>query len=499
MNEENNQEPDWEAEIANARAEEVPTLAESIAEVVVEDNQGFDEVIVPEELLNVTAQIEPPKKLVDIPNLSDLIAFTTISSDELQKLINENFNMSEEELAEKLNDKSEYITKLARVFYDYTNQQKLEQRMLSKLKDKLKYSDDIVPDKITSGQLFDKSKSLVGEEAKINMIAATQGLKKIYLPHSGFHIIIRKFETTELREILRYIDEEEKEIGKILGAHFYTVDDIFFKQKVCEILPMLVIDSNLKNWNKKDNLIKAISINDFDCIIHGICSLMYRNGIKHEMICPDIECKYVESVKLDLSKTKLIEYDRLSEKAISILLDASEFNIVRYKQYNEELKLFKTVQVKDKVVLSLKVPSIFTYLKFGLEFVAKMIKFLYSDNKPVAEEILEYRVINFYKMFLPWIEKVTFYKEDDTVNFETRDPEAISHLLESDVWESNENINEFTNFFSDSVLVHYGFLGQTCPSCGKVPNPTTNGFIPLDIRSFFFNLAIYQIRKKLNL
>lgn len=499
MSDINNQEPDWEAEIANARAEEVPTLAESIAEVVVEDNQGFDEVIIPEELLNTSIKTEVPKKEENIPDLSDLLAFTSIPADELQKLINENFNMPEEELAEKLNDKNDYITKMAKVFYDYTNQQKLEQRLLSKLKDKLKYSDEIIPDKITSGQSFDKSKVLSGEEAKINIIAATQGLKKIYLPHSGFHIIVRKFETTELREILRYIDEEEKEIGKILGAHFYTVDDIFFKQKVCEILPMIVVDSNLKNWNKKDNLIKAISINDFDCIIHGICSLMYRNGIKHEMICPNLNCKYVEQVKLDLTKVKLVEYDRLSEKAIQILLDTSEFNVIKYKQYNEEIKLFKSVQVKDKVIISLKVPSIFTYLKFGLEFVAKMIKFLYSDNKPTAEEILEYRVINFYKMFLPWIEKVTFYKEDDTINFETRDPEAISHLLESDVWENNENINEFTDFFSDSVIVHYGFLGQNCPSCGNVPNPTSNGFIPLDIRSFFFNLAIYQIRKKLNL
>ena len=224
---------------------------------------------------------------------------------------------------------------------------------------------------------------------------------------------------------------------------------------------------------------------------------MFRNGIKHEIVCPNIECKYVEKIELDLNKTKLIDISKIPQEALQILLSVNTFDVKTYKAYQKYLNLFREVQVKDNIIMYLKVPSISTYLKFGAEFIAKMIKSLYTNNKPSGEEILEYRVINFYKMFLAWVDKVVFYKEDGTIDFETRDPEAILKLLEKDVWEDSENIVQFTSFFNDTVITHYGFLGQVCPSCGKEPNPQTNGFIPLDIRSFFFNLSVYQIRKDL--
>ena len=496
-NENNNNitEDSWEQEIAKAREEVNEPISIEQIEQPIDESLAFDEVDIP-----VVEAIEEKKVIKkEIPDVSDFISSTTISGIDLQNLLNTDLNLSNEELTEKLKDSNEHITKLARIFYEYTNQQKLEQRNLEKKKDVLKLSEEVIPDKISTGATFDNNKVLSGEEAKVNIMARIHGIKKIYLVHSGFYIVIRKPDTSELREILRYIDEEEKEIGKILGAHFYTVDDLFFKQKVCEILDHLVVDSNLKNWREKGTLIKAISINDFDIIIHGIVSLMFRNGVKHEIVCPDIECKYVEKIELDLNKTKLIDIEKISQEALSILLSMNNFDVKTYKTYQKYLNLNREVKIKDNIFMYLKVPSISTYLKFGNDFIAKMIKSLYSNNKPSGEEILEYRVINFYKMFLPWIDKVVFYKEDGSIDFETRDPEAILKLLDKDVWEDSENITEFTSFFNDTVLVHYGFLGQRCPSCNKEPNPQTNGFIPLDIRSFFFNLSVYQIRKDLSI
>lgn len=515
MSTENNNEDNeatWEDDIAKAREElkelddsefysapeyrEPVEEAEEVKEVVPE---GFDELDIDDETLDkVFSEEEPKPKEDNIPNLSQFLSHTTDDVNDLSKFLDEKVDIPSDTLSAILDDEKEHLTKLARIVVNYSKRAEFENRQLNNPEKVLKSIDEVIPDKTSSGTKLEPNKTVVlsGNDAMINIAAKIHGLRKTHLIHSGFHIVTKKLSSSEIREILRYIDDEGNEIGKVLGMHYYTVDDVVFVQKFSEILKFIVVDSNLKDWQRGTTLIECISYLDFDVIIASVCAQLYRQGVKHEMVCPEMECKYSEIINLDINKIKLIDTNRLTEKATEILLSGKPFDKIKCKAYQKEIKAYKEVEVLPNVTFTLRVPSITTFVRYGIEYIAKLIQALYSDNKtPEQKDIARYRIVNYYKMFLPWIEKVSVYVPETQSTMVVRDRQGFEQLLEKDVWANNKNLKEFISFFSEAKLVHYGFLGQQCPSCNKVPNPKTNGFIPLDIRSFFFNLLVYQNQK----
>lgn len=463
--------------------------------------EGFDELDVDDDVLAKVFEEENEeiKNIVDnVPDLSEFLTHTIDDVNILSKTLDEKVDMPSDTLSAILDDEKEHLTKLAKIVVNYTKRDELENRQIAKCLNSLKHLDEVLPDKITSGTKLEPNKTTVfsGQDAMINIAAKIHGLRKTHLIHSGFHIVTKKLSSSEIREILRYIDDEGNEIGKVLGMHYYTVDDVVFVQKFSEILKFIVVDSNLKDWQRGTTLVECISYLDFDVIIASICSQLYRQGVKHEMVCPEIDCKYSEVINLDINKIKLIDTSRLTEKATQILLSGKPFDKIKCKAYQKEIKAYKEVEVLPNVTFTLRVPSITTFVRYGIEYIAKLIQALYSDNKtPEQKDIARYRIVNYYKMFLPWIEKVSIFVPETQSTMVVRDRAGFEQLLEKDVWANNKNLKEFVSFFSEAKMVHYGFLGQQCPSCNKVPNPKTNGFVPLDIRSFFFNLLTYQNRK----
>lgn len=497
---------EFEKEIEDARAQFIEEEKQEEEKAPEEENiESFDSIKVSDEEIEKAflevEEKEEDKKIQDIPNISEYLSFTTGDVSDIGIELNKRYNKTEDNLDEILADQTNKVTKLAKIVYHNSNQSAFQARLLESQKESLKDINEIAPDRITRGKSFDerKDKKITGEEARINAIARLQGIKKIKLFNSGFHLIVRRLPSHELREVLKYIDEESKEIGMILGGHYYTVEDVLFKQKFMELLPFFVVDSNLKDWNQKDKLIKSINFLDFDTIIHGVTSLRFREGIKHQMVCPNFDCDYSEDIKLDLNKTKLIDTSKITEKGLKLLLDDSSFNHIKYQAYQKEINAFRVVEVNSETKIHLRTPTIYTYLLHSMNYVSKMIKALYSDNRtPSVQDLFEFRTINYYKQFIPWIEKVSFYDEAGTFLYETDELSVIEACLEKDMWENNKNLQEFISFFRDVVITHFGFLGEVCPVCEQLPNPKTNGFVPLDIKSFFFNLSVYQLEKDLS-
>lgn len=507
----------WEERIAEAREEEekINTEVEEPKEDVEERediepkeelqlSEGFDNMDIDDELLAKAFEEEKEevKEEDNVPDLSAYLFHTTENINDLQKTLDEKIDLPADTLSDILDDEKEHLTKLAKIIVNYTKRAELERRHILAGIETIQLVADAIPDKTSQGKKFDKNKTVVlsGEEAIMNVAARVDGLRKVFLIHSGFYIVLKKLASSEIREILRYIDSEGNELGRILGMHYYTVDDIIVVQKFSEILKMITVDSNLKDWRKGNNLIDCISYLDFDVIIASVCAQLYRNGVKHEMVCPKIECKYQEPITLDITKTKLIDTSKLPEEALHILLAGKPFDKVKCKAYQKVIGAYREVEVRPNMTFTLKVPSISTFISYGSLYIAKLVAALYSDNRtPEQQDIARYRIINYYKMFLPWIEKLTIKDPEDESTIVVRDYKGYEQLLEKDVWANNKNIKNFMSFFSDAKIVHFGFLGQECPVCHCVPDPNTNGFLPLDIRSFFFNLLVYQNQKDIML
>ena len=504
---------DWEREIEEARHEaekEIPVeepVKIDIPVFVPEPNEsGFDEVgAIDLSKLNVP---EPNPDEYD-KDVADLSAKIFMTSGDLKKL-SEALNAIEvtPESAEHIldHDKSNLL-QLTIAVAQSTPRVRYQRDQLKKVATNLIPAEEItdgsgtsLANKRTRGATFDKIKTVTGQAAVINTMARLNPFEKVYLPHSGFHIILRNLEAIEIKNILDSVDQQQREIGRSLGSYYYLLDDLFFIQKTVEILKASVIDSNLEDWQEPNRLIQAINITDHDTILGGYCSAMYKKGVKYKFLCPELSCNYSETKLTDFNKFKMVDYTRLPKEALEILFSPDEFTRERYLKYQNLIGAKRVIDVDETKRLHLKVPSIFTFLKFGSVILSAIIEQIYSQSKHTPEaQLKDLRNIYYWKNFISWVEKLVFIKETpdedgNNIDFETTEPDAIDKVLESNIWENNPNRQKLLDFFSEAKLVHFAYLGDTCPICKKTPDPDTNGLIPIDVSDFFFNLCLYRLR-----
>ena len=185
---------------------------------------------------------------------------------------------------------------------------------------------------------------------------------------------------------------------------------------------------------------------------------MYPDGFTMEMYCPNEKCKHSEKLKISTDLMKLVNKSKLTEKNWKILLSPAEFGLKEFKEYNSELGLDSIIELTNETHIHTKVPTIFSFVRFGKKFLGDMVAALHRENTTISdEEILTYKHINFYRMFLPWIEKVAFYKNGD-FDYDTKTPEAIIKVLEADIWERYpKKTREFIKYFDDCRIVRYAF------------------------------------------
>jgi hypothetical protein len=461
-----------------------------------EDSLGFDEMESEEEDEDVE---RAPKLFNDASEY--LKSFCGDPTEVLRSM--SKINLTKEQIQSIMEDQNHHYHRLLSIVNNYyTKRSYYELRSLKKLfKDQVELSTGEdqaeIKDSVTHGP-GNIGKSLEGDEAVITTIARLEGVRKVKLINSGFFIKLRKPSNDELRNIMTYVDTERKEMGKLLGGYYYTVDDVLFVEALMEMLPHLVVGSNLKKWRHGHNLAKAIKYTDLDTIVGGLIALLHPDGFYMEMYCPDEQCKHSEKIKVSVDLMRIINKSKLTDVNWKILLSPAEFGLKEYKEYNEALGLDGKIELTPNLHIHTKVPTIFSFVRFGKKFIADMTSALHRNDagegsSSTDDEILTYKHINFYRMFLPWIEKISFYKDGD-YDYDTKTPEAIIKVLEADIWEQHpKKTKEFIEYFDNCRLVRHAYVGEKCPSCGKEPLPATNNRVPFDVTDFFFNLSYLRL------
>ena len=498
---------DDEQMIANARQkaaeqpEEQPQVAPpermiskpEVAQKEEDTEIGADEMD-RESILKEEEPVDPDDKVPDLSNMFILIPAVP----EALEVIFKNADMSPNNLLkeESVNGK---LFRLAKGYAGMTQAQRLAQSMLE---DKnLEYLKDRAPIQHSSGNKFEHHTAIDDpQEAILQLSARLSQIKRMRLVNSGYYIAFKKLKVSEIKIILDQIDDAGKQLARVLGGHFYAMSDYFYVQQIGLLLKHVVGGSNLNKWNHGNNLIKHMSIHDFNDVLCVLGSHLFTDGVKYVIECPQENCSYSEKLKLDIEETRLVEWSRLPEKAIKRLFSDDTFTTKDYLQYQEAIGAYDTVNVTSDITMHIKVPTIFTFLKHGEDLVGRMIKALYADERvPTDDEILEWRVLNYHKNFLGWIEKVVCHpiSEDDKGCTIVR-KEAIEDLLEPNIWEQHEERTKFLDFFKKSQLVHHGVLGKQCPLCKAVPDPKLNGFMALDMHSFFYNLSAFHMLRSLS-
>ncbi len=469
----------WEQKIAEARAAEQPTP------VPAQSTVG-----------NITPQKPDTEKRSDV---SRYITAYTGTQEDVNERIKEIPLPSKEAIAAEMQDPSTYLSKLgASLVNGIVTQQ---QEFLKSCLDSFKKSMGTIVQETMQGLVDSRSHGkmtyggveLSGEEARLAIVSRSKGVRKLYLYNSGFFVVMRPLPIGELNEIYNTVDSERKEYGRIYGEHFYMLSDLFIKQKVCEIFKRVVVDSNLKNWNVGDTLLSATSLHDYDTILWGMCSLMFRDGIDIGIACTNPECKFKDEIKIDLDKLRVTNFKAMNEAAISFMRVSSHVTLQQVHDYQTNiLRLSREVEFEGNVV-SLCVPNLLVYLDSSNALIEKMFALIRGEvnkqhtyDNPMFNSVV---LINFYKMLAPWISKISYYNENKELSFFVSKAEAIQEHLEVDRLENSDLFDKIITFMKETKLSIFASVDLKCPDCGRVPENNTDNFVPFDMEELFFVLS----------
>lgn len=388
---------------------------------------------------------------------------------------------------------NDFYVKLIRLFDQLGIATDLYRDNLTRLKQKgveLKHNN---PDNISDELIRGTEKSsgeLSGADAKIAVLARAKGLRKVHLFNSGFWVLIRPPELAELSQWFNQISTEAKDFGKIVGGHFFMFSDVFLKQKFMEILPYLIVDSNLKGFRSM-NLSKMISIQDYDVLVWAVCTLVYKTGVTINLQCTNEKCAYeAANVTLDLEKMRFNNLSIVPQEAVGylskLLAGKEQVNTTMLKQYHKLLKLSQTF-VLDDVSYKVRVPSIDTFVSTGTKFIEMVLGAIKGTDNQIDRSLDEEVRLNLAKAYAPWVYRI------ETPQFSTSDTDAIIAQMEIDVRKDNRLSTFISSYQFDTRISYFCYSMLECPKCHKTPSKDLHDYYPLDPTSLFFFLCSRQL------
>ena len=453
-------------------------------------------------LNNVSKPIETKKQKISIPYGGDYVV-ESLSSPEDTNTIASNLYDKEENKDSLSTDRAEFYNKVV-AYLDRTNtirddQFNLLKKYLEDSSTKLERGVKALADAVDTGpKMGAEPRILKGEDARLTFIAKLAGLRRIMLFNSGFHIVIRPMNLAEISSFFTTVDIEYKEYGRLLGGHFYLMVDYFLKQKISEILPSIVVSSNLVGWDKGTTLIDNISLHDYESIVWGILTLMYRKGINIDLICTNPECATVTKEYLcDLAKMRYHDYSKLHDSALSTVASnepiTPEQCALYRKQLSEHSGCFSIIDTNNVIKVDFKTATLGEYLTAGNVLMSNMATAINGKLDTNNVNVSTYITGNFYKMLAPWVSQISVLNDDGTTGLVTDDLNAIMDtidLVQDKFIDFGAQFDKFVSATRVSFIVYYG---MECPKCHHKASDAVNDFKPVDVQLLFFYLSYREL------
>ena len=104
--------------------------------------------------------------------------------------------------------------------------------------------------------------------------------------------------------------------------------------------------------------------------------------------------------------------------------------------------------------------------------------------------------LHFYKMLAPWISKILYKSEDESLpNTLIDDYDAICTAMESLIGVSVPYYEKIEAYIRDTKCSMYTLTSLECPKCHKKPNLNSDGVFPLDVEYLFFGLSCRKLEQ----
>lgn len=357
----------------------------------------------------------------------------------------------------------------------------------------LKNSIDVLNDTIITNDPKFKGE-LSGSAARVAFAARRKGIKKVHCLNSGFYMVIQPASIQQLHSFYREVQDEAEGNGRDIGGHFLIMEDIFLKKKFMDILPRFVIDSNLKNWDRRGAISKALDIQDYDTVIWAACCLLFKGDIKLPVICTNVKCGHeITRARFDFNRFKLVDTTIFNSKALDFC-DSKEVRTLNdLKEYKKDILGFDEVIEHDGYRFHMSTPSCHDFIEYG-EGLRRIIMSEIHDADASDLENSTVAAINHSRSYAPWIRKVEELDETGNVDLSTADRETICNVLDECVESESPFTAKAKDYVSRTRIAHIAYSSTNCPKCNHEPNGSIEtDFIAWDAQDLFFHLSCRKI------
>ncbi len=338
-----------------------------------------------------------------------------------------------------------------------------------------------------------KGTELSGKQARYMVLAKGKNIKRINLYNSGFYVVLRVPSLVEINLVYNQIEEDMNEYGRMFGTVFYMYSDFYIKEILWDFIYSLVLDSNLKDWNRADRLKRGVSFQDFNQLLLNVGALMFGTGYDMTYVCTNPKCKATKKVKLDLTKLQLTDFSKIPSDLLKTFHTAKAISLDGVLKYQRELaSAYNTNTIVGGYQLNLLIPSMADYLEHGARFNEQLLMSI-QDIKN-EDFVDQYFMYNYSKLYLPWISSVA-NMEDGEILFNISDKTVFDTVL--DEIQASEEVNDFriymNKFIQQTMITQIAHLSEKCPKCELEPSNAVEGFIPFDAQHHFFNLLVMRL------
>lgn len=359
----------------------------------------------------------------------------------------------------------------------------------------IKIGDKRYFDEVTDEKAFkqtEASKNVSGKAALHLAMALVSGIRKTRLYNSGISVTFRPPKKSELYEYVMKSRTNQAEFGRIFGELSYLPSNVEVVQAAMDLIQQCAVSSNLKDWNVPGTLAKHISYLDLPTCLWSLLTLMYPAGIPATMLCNKENCGHADETMVDPAKLRCNDYSRISAEGVKYTCSKEVRTPEDLEHYHKEiLKDCENLTLGAGFFVDVHVPSIARYIEVGLAYVADLaavmsMKDLLDVNRMVKNK--------YYRIFVPFIEKVSYKHESSGkwVNFV--DPTIIPDVLDTlELKDDGVGLRKTMHkYILEKKISHFGYSYSACPKCGVTPEVSVNGIIPIDmLLSFFTHSMVY--------
>jgi hypothetical protein len=333
-------------------------------------------------------------------------------------------------------------------------------------------------------------KEVSGKKAKLLIMASKKSVKKVFLYSSGFYIVLRTPTLDELYILYNKLSEQTSYYGSQFGLMFYMFADFFIREIICEFIEELVVDSNLVNYSRNNNLFKAIVVHDYNSILLAIGSMIFNQGYPFVHVC--LNCDSSEEEIVDLNLLQQTDYSKLSEEQVGILTKSKVTisDLTTYREFFGHTGKFKL----DNFEFLTKVPTIYDFMKYGKIYHDNLVTMISDiDNQDAVNSYVAY---SFNRIFAPWISELNVFDTDGEFSFSTKDQDGIIsalNMLQSDSDHSNMLKEKMEKFMKMTIVTIIGYRPPSCPKCNEQPTDLVNGFASVDMQKLLFTILAMKL------